>query len=158
MSETDAYHNARAYIDELLDGLRAQARQVADAHVAAAKERDEGLPWSERSELRLYVREQGGTTVYEWSRIKWYGKKGDRRMVRVYIPKPRGAYMYNLGRLLKYAKDWEAPMVEKTETQLARIRKQMAMLMKARMYLRLAHISMQAGDGSDGKGNMPTNT
>lgn len=130
-----SYETAAKALDELLEGLRSQAEAIVTAHVDAAKSKDEKLSWPERSNLRLFVRDGG---VYEWSRVKWYGPKGSRRMVRVYIAKPRGAYMYTLSKLLAHAQPWEAPMVEATEKKLAPLRKQQAFVTKAKTYLRYA--------------------
>lgn len=140
--DTDYEAAARA-LDAILDGLRRQAEEVVTAHVEAARAKDKNLPWTERSNMRIFIRDG---KVYEWSRIKWYGPKGARKMVRFYIAKPRGAHMYSLSKLLAHAQPWEAPMVEETERRLAALRKQQTLVTKARLYLRLA---MKAAHGDE---------
>jgi len=127
--------------DEALDALERRAQQLFDAAyqiverhwqlVRSMEAKHRG--WENMSNLQLRCEKVGNSIRADWCGIKWIGSKaeGTRRSVRIFIAKPKGAHTYTLSKLFAFAKEWEKPMIENTEAQLAAIRREASQLVKA---------------------------
>jgi hypothetical protein len=96
----------------------------------------------------LLQQNQGNHIQIKWIATEWFGRGATRRVVKTSIPKTL-EYGYTPAALKKYARDWEWPLVEATERELASLRKQAAYLVKAKMAIRQANKALLQSDGED---------
>ncbi len=137
-----SYEDLIAALENRITTLHDMAYDIASAHFKLIKDGEAKMPgWENRSTLHLRCAKKGNSIRIDWCNVKWYGPKGSRSMMRKPIPKPRGKHEYALGKLYAYAKDWEKPLIEDTEKQMAVIRQEASHLVKALTYLRYAEMA-----------------
>lgn len=69
-----------------------------------------------------------------------------KSLVLKYIPKGKGSHIYPLSRIFGYAKEWEKPLIEETEKELAWIRREAFHLNKALFSIRYAKVAAMQGE------------
>jgi hypothetical protein len=147
-----AYEEAVEALQARLEDLFMVTHNMTGRHISAIRAEEAARPgWENKSNLMPTCKRVGNSLRIEWMTYKWYGRKGERRLWRETLKKPKGEDSYNLGKLLALAKDWEKPLVEKLEPELARIRHEARLINKAIMYLRHAR-NVANGDVSVSSG------
>lgn len=132
-----AIKSLEAQLDELFD----YAENVVEEHWQKVREKENERPgWQNRSDLSLRVRRKGNALMLEWRKIKWVGSKakGNRQAIAEYLRRPKEGYGYSMNVLGRLAKDWEKPLVEKTEAKLTEIRRRWRHITKAMQLLNVA--------------------
>jgi hypothetical protein len=141
--EPSCHDEAIAVLERRIDTLHASAHSIVDRHwtfVYSMEKKFTG--WEHKSTLQVRCMQEGNSIRLDWCGIKWYGSKanGDRKSIRTHVTRPKGAYEYTLSKLKALAQDWEADMVEETESQLTKIRREASHLVKAIIYITLLHV------------------
>lgn len=144
--------DAKKALVACIDAIDKVVMEVVTEHwaqIAAGDKAAEG--WADKSTLNLAHHKAGNAIQAKWFAVRWVGKKGARTMLRNNIRKLRVEDTYSMVELRKYAKDWEWPIVEKTEFKLAMLRKQAGFCAKALTSLRHAEMAEQKYKGYLGK-------
>jgi len=142
MKGENALNKAIEHLQVALDELEARAKDVADRYWNGVYEKEKQHPgWENRSDLSLRVRRKGNALMAEWRNIRWVGSKakGNRRAIADYIKRPDGEYGYNVAKLRNLAKDWEKPLVEKTEAEMKEVRRRWRHITKAIKLIKVVH-------------------
>ena len=136
--------DAKKALVACIDAIDKVVMEVMTEHWALVGAGDKAAEsWADKSALNLAHHKAGNSIQAKWYAVRWAGKKGARAMLRINIRKLRGDDTYSMAELRKYAKDWEWPIVEKTELKLAMLRKQAGFCAKALTSLRHAEMAEQ---------------
>lgn len=137
-----------ASIEKRMGELEAMASDIVDRYWEQVMRFESSNPgWKNKSGLRLRCYRKGNYLRIEWTGLKWYGAKaGGYGPVLKYIPKGKGAHIYPLSRIFGYAKEWEKPLIEETEKELAWIRREAFHLNKALFSIRYAKAAAMQGE------------
>lgn len=128
------HDEAIAVLERRIDALHASAHGIVDRHWTFVYSMEQKLTgWEHKSTLQIRCMQEGNSIRLDWCGIKWYGSKanGDRKSIRTHVTRPKGAYGYTLSKLKALAQNWEADMVEETESHLTKIRREASHLVKA---------------------------
>lgn len=139
----DAHDEAKQALVTYLGVIHGRMEALVAVYVKACMEvEDKDTSWSNRSILRLGSHKAGNHLQVKWYTMKWYGKGSTRRSIKGVIRKSPNEDTYSLAQLKEVAKEWEWPLVEKTEMQLGMLRRQAGFVVKALTSLRYAQMAM----------------
>lgn len=129
-----------ASIEKRIDELEEMASSMVDRYWQQVLLFEKSNPgWENRSGLRLRCHRKGNHLRIEWTGLKWYRKNtGGFIPILKYISKGKSSHQYTLSKIFGYAKEWERPLIEETEKELALIRKESFFLNKAILSVRHA--------------------
>lgn len=156
--DRDSHDMIRVSIEKRLDEIEAMASTIIDWHWQQILQYEKAHPgWQNRSRLSLRCYRKGNNLRLEWSGIKWKKEKSSGKSLRfhLHIEKGRGNG-YSLSKLFAYAMEWERPLVEEAEQELAWIRREAYHLNRALFSLRYAReAALKSGDQQQTDRGMP---
>lgn len=140
------YYN-RIYLLDLAD----QAGNLLHEYQSfvSFEEKRNSYDWRQQSILNLHIQrnesEDGGlkSLQMQWSKIEFYGAKGNRVPFKRSIKKMANSDNYSFHELRKYAKDWEWSYVEELEKKLGWLRRQSSFIAKSNESLRYAIVARE---------------
>jgi hypothetical protein len=125
-TENDPIYQA---LESEIQGLLERANALADEYWVE-KMAQNIRPVDERGKYGVRVRRKTYAISIEWSRVHFYGPKGNRRPRSVYLRRGR-SYRYDK-RLFNEAADWERALIDQLEEEFAKIRESSARLLTMR--------------------------
>lgn len=135
-------------LEGCLNTLHAKIVRIAEGHYAQVEALEKGVTeWKDKGILRLGTHRKGNHIQVKWYTIKWFGKGPARREVKASIRKSAKEDTFSMAHLKENAKEWEWPIVEKTELEMALLRKQASFVVKAMTSLRYATMAANKYDG-----------
>lgn len=145
----EAHEGAKAALVDYLEKIHGQMQVLVSNHMEACdKLESTKTEWKDKSVLRLGIYKSGNHLQVKWFTIKWFGKGAARRSVKGVIRKSSKEDTYSLAQLKEMAKEWEWPIVEKTELQLGMLRRQASFVVKSITALRYAKMAMDKFDAA----------
>ena len=124
-------------IEQELSRLREEAMRIVDQYWEWRTQENASRKFTDRSQLALRVHDtQSGSFQIEWYAIRWQKTKKGNRQRYISIKKGTGS-QYPRATLASYAKGWEINKVYEIDDQLAKVRRDVKKLGKARMAVRL---------------------
>ncbi len=116
-----------SYVEARLEELTERAALLADEYWAHNTHAQQTRPISEWGKHGVRARRRKHSISIDWSRVHFYGPKGNRKPRSVYIPRGPRSYRYNMG-AFRDAPDWERELIEQLEAKFALIRQEVAAL------------------------------
>ncbi len=125
-------------IENRIDELEAIASSIIDRHWELVMQ-NEKPGWQNKSQLNLRIHRKGNNLRIDWTGVKWSSTaKGRKYPLYTHITKGRGSHTYTLSKLFAFAREWEKPLIEETEKELAWIRREAFHLNRALFSIRYA--------------------
>ena len=143
----ETFKEAMEALEGSLNTLHAKIVRVAERHYALVEAQEKSVTeWKDKGVLRLGTHRKGNHVQVKWYTIKWFGKGAARREVKASIRKSAKEDTFSMAHLKENAKEWEWPIVEKTELEMALLRKQASFVVKAMTSLRYASMAARKYD------------
>ena len=140
MEEKPELDRALQALQDRLEVLGGKATELCQQHFDLITTENKVRAWEGKSVLFAQTRVRGFSLTTNWYEIRWYGSKAakTRRMVKKLINRQRGEHGYNMAVLHKLSQPWESNIVETIEPQLKEIRREVWLISKAIVQLKLA--------------------
>lgn len=115
-----------AFVEARLTTLHEQAMVLVDEYWAHNTSAQKTRPINEWGKYGVRARRRGLAISIDWSRIHFYGPKGNRKPRSVYLP--RGASHHYSKSAFREGPEWEQAVIAELETTFAAIRQETAAL------------------------------